>query len=107
MLASLELLEEIQLRSGLQVRVFRSSDLGECDPGTEAKSCPKSQLYIVRSVVTEGPANNTLWTSARFTQWKLAGRLSEEAVNLQNKQEEYFGAVSFELSACRAPENVE
>jgi len=107
MLASLEFLGEIRLRSGLQVRIFRSSDSGECDSGTEAKSCPKSQLYFVRSLVTEGPTNSTLWNSARLIQWKLVGKLSEETVNFQNKQEESFGVVTFELTACRAPENVE
>ena len=106
-LASLEMLDEIQLRSGFQVRVFRTSDSGECDPGTEASSCPKSQLYVVSSLVLEGPSNNTLWTSERLIHWKMVKKLSEDTAEYRSKDEENFGVVVFEMSVCRAPKMVE
>lgn len=107
MLASLKIEGELELRSGFGVRVFSSGEPGECDPGNEAKTCPKSRLYIVTSLNLEGPEQARVWISKPLIGWRLEHDPVEVTEGDQSDRERFFGVIELDLSACRAPAAVE
>lgn len=99
--ASLELISRFELRSGLRVTIYRSLAPGECDPGREATTCPKSRLIIVKSLNKEGPDENQMWMTEELVRWNLLKQPTEYPDQEQSEVEKFFGVIGFEAIACR------
>lgn len=106
-LASLETLTEFQLRSGLRVVIYRSVESGECDSSRELETCPQGRLFIVRSLMKEGPDENKLWITQKRRNWKIVVRPSEHEYAEQSELQKFFGVIGFELDSCRLPQKME
>jgi hypothetical protein len=101
-LTSLEILHMQHLSSGLIVRVFRITDMSECDPDREWRTCPRSQLLIVFSPgegVSEPPV---LWRTARLIGWDFVRATTPTEAGPNS-----LGEVGFEVKVCEAPPRVE
>ncbi len=102
LLSTLKLLDEQTLTSGLTVRVFRTTDSGECDPRNEARTCPRSQIFVV-ATEPDGAARPISWISNKLIGWGFISR----TVGVKAGPGNPFGEAGFELEVCEAPPKVE
>lgn len=100
-LASLETLAEFELPSGLRVVIYRSIESGECDSFREVETCPQGRLFIVRSLMKEGPDENKLWITKKRRNWKIVEQPSEHENAEHSELQKFFGVIGLELNACR------
>jgi hypothetical protein len=103
LLSRMEILQEKQTNFA-DVRVMRSVDSGECDPGHEWDSCPHGELLLVIAEDAEGPWDAVLWRSPRrigwdFVKWLDTGKIDPANVRL--------GEFWLEVRVCEAPLEVE
>lgn len=106
-LASLETLAKFELASGLRVVIYRSVESGECDSFRQVETCPQGRLFIVRSLMKEGPDENKLWITQKRRNWKIAEQPSENHHAEQSELQKFFGVIGLELNACRPPRKKE
>ena len=85
------------------MRLFRTSDPGECDPEREAVTCPHGRLLIVSGVDLEGVFDPVLWQTSRQIGWELIGK----AETTEADDTDTFGRIDFLVKVCEAPRAVE
>ena len=103
LLSRVEILQERQA-SPVDVRIMRSVDSGECDPGHEWETCPHSELLLVIAENAEGPWNAVLWRSPRRIGWDFVKWLDTGKIDPANAQ---LGEFWLEVSVCEASPEVE
>lgn len=103
-LGSISKMDEMRLNSGLDVKVFSLQGSGSCDPGHEAKTCPRSQILVVRSIDFEGASDPVLWKSGKFIGLKVTSELKAASKGVDATG---FGVVEFNIQGCEASSPVE
>ena len=104
--ATLELLVDETLISGLNIRIFRAGELKECGSGQEASTCPRSQLLIVASFPGGGPGQPVLWRTDRRIGWGFVSQIELGGADDISPSGD-FGTIRVEVKACEAPPAVE
>jgi hypothetical protein len=104
LLAAVDSFKDIQTESGLLVKIYRTSYPGECDPGDEAKTCPRSELLFVSGLNTEGLYSPKTWKTAKLIDWQV--NKTTEAVE-KTKDGQPLDTVLVDATVCRAPDAVE
>ena len=103
-LSSLEIMLETQTKSGLVVRVFRTTQGGECDPGREASTCPRNRLIVVAGENDEGMRSAVARQTSSLIGWETNSERFKDADRTNNSSRD---AVTFEAAVCQAPNDVE
>jgi hypothetical protein len=106
-LSSLEIVADVKSPSGLHVRIFRTTAAGECDPGNEAKTCPRAQLLFVAGLDEEGLASAHLWETAKLIGWEVRETSVVPKSERREASQMQSPSVTVEADVCRAPGAVE
>ena len=80
LLTGLDVLDAQIFDSGLQVRLYRTGELKECETGREAQTCPRGQLLAVGLVIQGSSGAAMMWRTSPEIGWQFVRRIRAEIV---------------------------
>lgn len=99
LLTGLDQLHAQKFDSGLEVRLYRTSELKTCEAGREALTCPRGQLLVVALVVQGGTGAAMMWRSSRERGWDYV-RLIDSTGTARTPGSRSFGEAHYEVKDC-------
>jgi hypothetical protein len=99
LLTGLDQLHTEKFDSGLEVRLYRTSELKRCEAGREAATCPRGQLLAVALVVQGGTGAAMMWRSTQQFGWDFV-KLIDSVGTGRNPGSRTFGEAHFEVKDC-------
>ena len=100
-LAQVTVIKQIRTSSSYGIRILRTEEPGECDPHNEGVTCPRSRLWIVGGLDTEGILKPRLWRTDRRIAWGV-GDFYELPADIDG-----FAPTIIYVGNCEAPPDVE
>jgi hypothetical protein len=101
LLTGLDVLDTQKFDSGLQVRLYRTGELKECEAGREAATCPRGQLLVVALVIQGSSGAAMMWRSSPEIGWQFVRRIDSVGTG-RTPGSRTFGESHLEVSACEA-----
>lgn len=106
LLTGLDVLDTQKFDSGLEVRLYRTGELKQCEAGREGLTCPRGQLLVVALVVQGSSGAAMMWRSTPQIGWQFVRRIDSAGTD-KTPGSRTFGESHLEVKACEASPEVE